>query len=225
MALIVDYGGLQTAVAEWLWRTGDAGLVARADAFIDLFEKGFKRNTRTLDMEETDTTVITGAAVALPVGFLEMIRLQITGEPLNIPNQVLTYQTPSQAAVRDATQVTTGVTRYYTVISGQVILTPQQWAPVGSTLEMVYYKFVPLNVSPGGTNWLLADHADIYLYGSLMQAAAWVDDKGTVSFWKNGLAEAVADLKTADRRRKVGAGPLIQAPSMAFSTTRTYHRG
>ena len=66
MALIVDYGGLQTAVAEWLWRTGDAGLVARADAFIDLFEKGFKRNTRTLDMEETDTTVITGAAVALP---------------------------------------------------------------------------------------------------------------------------------------------------------------
>jgi hypothetical protein len=213
MARIVDYGTLQTAVTEWLWRTGDTQVQGRADAFIDFFEKKFKRKQRTQQMEETDTTALATASVPLPLGYLEMVRLQIVSQ-----KQPLTYVTPAIAAVMDASTqgVPGGVARYYTVLSGQVIITPQAYSPAGGTLEMVYYSFTQLKDAPLGVNWLVIDHADIYLYGSLMQAAAYIDDKEMVAFWKAGLDEAMDELLKADNRAKVGAGPLIMRPSTSF---------
>lgn len=212
MALIADFPSLQTAVAEWLWRVGDTAVTGRADAFIQLFEAKFKRKQRTKEMEETDTATIVTAATALPAGYLEMIRLQILS--LKLP---LVYVTPAAASVLDANTkfVTSGTVRNYTVLSGQIILAPQAFAPAGATLEMAYYSFTPLSVT-APSNWLLAAHPDIYLYGSLMQAAAYIDDKETVGLWNAALAEAMDELTKADNRSKVGAGPLVQRPTMGF---------
>lgn len=213
MARIADYGGLQTAVAEWLWRTGDASVEGRADAFIDFFEKKFMRTQRTRQMEEVDTATVGGASMTLPAGYLEMIRLRVS-----TTNTPLDYVTPAAAAVLDAnvTSQSSGIARHYTVLAGNIIILPQAWAPTDQTLEMAFYAFTQLADAEGGTNWLLQDHPDIYLYGSLMQAAAYIDDKETVAFWKAGLDEAMDELLKADNKSKVGAAPLVQRPSMGF---------
>lgn len=216
MARIVDYGSLQTAIADWLWRAGDSALAARADAFIDHFERKFRRVQRTLEMEEGFNTILSSAVVTLPPGYLEMIRCQVLGEPNGLPNQVLTYVTPSVAATMDATQINTGVSRYYTVLASKVFITPQATAPIGSVLEIACYGFQPLFSAVGGINWLLFKHPDIYLYGSLLQASAFIDDKALVGQWSSALAEGMDELMAADRKAKIGASPLIMRPSSSF---------
>lgn len=220
MALIADYGGLQTAVTEWLWRTGDAQVQGRADAFIALFEARFARKRRTLEMQEIDTAPIFSAVLPLPTGYLETIRLQIVATPGATPTQKLDLVTADRASVLDKsagiTNGSSGVSKFYTLLAGQIVITPQVWAPVGSFAELSYYRFTQLKDATGGTNWLLAKHPDIYLYGALMQAAAYIDDKETVALWKEGLDEALEELDAADKRARRTSGPLVMTPSMSF---------
>lgn len=218
MALIANYTDLKALLSEWLGRTGDTTLDGRADAFIQLFEAEFTSDPemRTFEMEEVDTHTITAAASALPTGFLEMIRLQVAGVT-NVPNRVLTYITPQRAALLDAQQASNsaGASKFYTVLAGQIFLCPQKYAPTGALLEMAYYKFAPLSVT-NTTNWLLTNYPNIYLYGSLMQAAAYIDDKDTVAQWAAGMTSAIAKLGKSDRKRKIGSGPLSVGASASF---------
>lgn len=216
---LANYTDLKTATAEWLYRTGDTALVTRVPDFISLFESDFviDPSMRNAEMQELDTTPIASAYVALPTGFIDMVRLQVLGGTYT-QNQVLEYVTPSRAAVLDALTPSTGASgtaRFYTVIAGQIVITPQRWAPVGSTLEMVYYSFTPLSVA-APTNWLMTKYPNLYLYGSLMQAAAYVDDNDTVIKWKSARDEAIAKLSKTELKRRLGAGPLVIRPSAAF---------
>lgn len=218
MALIANYTDLKAAIAEWLMRDGDTVLAARADAYIQLFEAEFVADPdmRTAEMEEIDTHTITAAASALPDGYLEMIRLRVTGISSGVPDQVLTYVTPSRAAVLDATQLSGGVAKNYTVLAGQVFIAPARWFPSGATLEMAYHKFTPLATASGGVNWLLTKYPQIYLYGSLVQCAAAVGDDDAVQKFSAGLTQAMMKLARSDRKRKVGAGPLRVGASASF---------
>jgi hypothetical protein len=217
---LANYTDLKTAVAEWLYRSGDAALTARADDFVALFEADFlvDPEMRTLDMEEVDTTPITSATdgIQLPTGYIDMIRLRVKGLPNGQPDQPLTYVSPSAAATLDATTSTSGVAKWYTVIAGQIFIAPLKWAPVGATLEMAYYSFTPLSQAASGVNWLMQKLPNLYLYGSLMQAAAYVDDVETVAKWKAGRDEAMAKLSKSLIKRKLGAGPIAVGASTTF---------
>lgn len=219
---LANLGDLQTAIAEWLYRTTDSNLNLRAGDLIALFEADFTidPDNRSFEMETVATTPINGAAIALPAGFLDMIRIQVTNNPNGVPNTPLDYVSPARAAVLDASAmnppVSTAAAKNYTVLAGNVIITPQAWAPVGGTLELGYYSFTPLADAPGGVNWLLQKYQNLYLYGSLMHAAAYVDDKETVAFWKGGRDEAMSKLQKAERKRKLGASPLQMTPSIGI---------
>lgn len=214
MALIANYGDLKVALSEWLMRDGDAALAARADAFIALFEAEFTLDPemRTAEMQEIDTATLVGPAIALPDGYLEMVRLRLTGLTGTSSTQVLSYVTPGAASALDQTQLISGIAKNYTELAGQIFICPQAWAPVGATMEMAYYKFTQLKDAQSGTNWLLTKYPNIYLYGALMQAAAYVDD-AVVAKWSTGLVQAMAKLAASDRKRKIGAGPLRMGAS------------
>lgn len=213
---LANLGDLKMAVAEWLYRAGDAGLAARAGDLIGLFESDFviDPEMRTFEMEVVSTTPITSAITALPANYIDMIRLQVIGQINGTPNVVLDYRTPSQAALLDATTCNSGTPKNYTTLASQIIFCPQKWVPIGATLEMAYYAFTPLAMASGGANWLIAKYPNLYLYGTLMQVAGYIDDKDTVAFWKNGRDEAMKKLAAAERKRKIGAGPLTVRPSV-----------
>jgi hypothetical protein len=213
-----NFSELQTAIAEWLYRTGDTAYATRAPDLIALFEADFiiDPDMRTLDMEEIDTATIgTSAALALPAGYLSPIRAKVIGSAIGTPDQDLIYVTPDRAAVLDATTATDGTARYYTVLANQIFITPQKWVPTGATFEFTYYKFSGLSDS-NTTNWLLQKYPNLYLYGSLLQGAAYVDDDGAVSKWKGARDEAMAKLARTLVKRKMGAGPLRMGASASF---------
>lgn len=213
MARIASYADLQAAISEWLGRSGDTALAGRADEFIGLFEAEFVLDPemRTFDMEEVDTTPISDTdPIALPDGYLEMKRLRVVDAD-GLPVRKLNYVTPDRAAEIDETQ-RAGNACNYTVLAGQVVFAPQALAPVDDYLEMAYYAFAPLSVS-NTSNWLLTKYTNIYLYGSLMQAAAYIDDKDTVNFWSGAYNTAIAKLGLSDKKRHQGAGPLTIRPS------------
>lgn len=216
---LANYSDIKTATAEWLYRTGDTALAARAGDFITLFEADFliDPEMRTLDMEEVDTTPITSSTdgIQLPTDYIDMIRLRMTGVPTGQADQPLTYVSPAEAARLDATNSSYGIPKWYTVLAGQLYISPLKWAPVGATLEMAYYSFTPLS-DAAPVNWLIQKYPNLYLYGSLMQAAAYVDDVETVAKWKAGRDEAMAKLSKALIKRKLGAGPLAVGASTNF---------
>jgi hypothetical protein len=214
-----NLGDLSTAVAEWLYRATDSALTARAEDLIALFEADFVLDPemRPLDMEEVDTTVIgSSAAFPLPAGFLDMKLLRVLGGAIGLPDYELTFVPAARAAQLDGAQLlSSGIAKNYTIRAGRIFLTPQRWVPTGATLELTYNKFTSLADAPGHTNWLLQKYPNIYLYGSLMQAAAYIDDKNTVTFWKAGRDEALSKLASLTKKQKHGASPLILTPSSA----------
>lgn len=223
MALITDYGSLQSAMADWAWRSTDTNYQAAAPQMIANFENSFKRRVRCLEMEvgPTTTSVPSPPQIVIPSDFLEVVRLQITGLPNGTPNQPLKYVTPERGAYLDATTAPVGSPQWYTIIGGKFVINPQNWVPAGATYELTYYGFTPLATAPLGVNWLITKHADLYLYGSLMEGAAYIDDKDTVAMWKAARDEALAELLEADKKkRSSGAGVLQVTPSMGFRTMR-----
>jgi|GEM_PF-2282902 len=219
MATISDFATLKAAVAEWLWRTGDSALVARADTFVQLFEAEFVGDpeNRFTDMEEIDAALITGAAMPLPDGYLEMRALKVLGAAIGVADQPLDYITPARAAILDASQLSTSQAKNYTIRANQIFLTPQSMAPLGASLELSYYKFTGLS-DDAPTNWLMSGYPNIYLYGALEQAAIYIDDKSSAAAYLSKRMMAQTKLPVADRKRKVGAGPLKLTPSTGFRT-------
>lgn len=212
---LANLGDLKAAVADWLYRKTDAAMASRADDFIQLFESDFviDPDMRPMEMEEVDTAPIESAVIPLPSGYLDMKLVRVLGDSVGLPDHELTFVTQARAGQLDSTPAAAGRVRHYTVRAGRIFLAPQKWFPVGATLELTYNKFLPLSVAPGGVNWLIQKYPNIYLYGALMQAAGYVDDKETVAFWKSGRDEAMAKLAKTLIKRKVGAGPLIMTPS------------
>lgn len=221
MATLLDtYADLQTALATWLFRVGDTDLAARAPDLIQLFEAEFTTDPemRTYEMEEIDTATITSAAIALPSGFLQMRRLRVLATS-SLPGATLEYVTPEVAGIMDdnADVNSSGTVENYTIIAEQIFLEPQIWFPNNATIEMVYYAFSPLAGGAGsGTNWLLQKYPNLYLYGSLMQAAAYIDDKETVAFWQAAYEQAKSKLATSDKKRKSSGSPLRMGASTSF---------
>lgn len=225
-ALIVDLGSLNEAVNDWLWRAGDTQLVARNDDLVGLFEAEFIEDpeNRFLEMQELATTVIAEPYVPLPPDFIEMERLQVLGDLANPgdPNQILDYVTPRRAAVLDNSTPSQVVRcQNYTVMAGNIVFTPQSKAPIGAKLELLYYQFPRLQSAPGSTNWLIQKYPNLYLYGALTQASAYIDDKNFVAQWDSAYQRAVKNLQKSERKKKTTSGPLQMGASMEMRTNRS----
>jgi hypothetical protein len=217
---LANLSDLETAVAEWLYRTGDTALVARAADFVTLFEADFQidPDMRAEDMELVGTYAISSASVALPSGDLDTRRVQVLGTG-GAQNQPLTYVTPERAAVIDTTTQPDGTAKSYTILGGNIVILPQIWAPIGSTLQVVYSGFTPLSASPSNVNWLLTKFPNLYLYGSLMQAAAYLDDNNAnTAKWKTLRDEAMMKLALTIKRQKHAGSSLAVTPSAGFMT-------
>src|SRR4051812_30741017 len=90
------YANLQTSIANWLMREGDAAIVAIAPDLIVLFEEEARDRMKSRFAEATATaTTISGTAtVTLPADFMEAREVKLTDATGNVA--VLDYMTPVQ---------------------------------------------------------------------------------------------------------------------------------
>ena len=194
---ITTYAELSTAVANWLHR---ADLTSQIPDFITLCEAKINRNLRISTMETRVTATLDEQYETVPTDFLEMRSIQTTG----VSGRPLEYVSPHSFNTLYKTS-DTGSPMVYTIIDGTIAFGP---APDGSyTMEMVYYKAIPVLSGSQTTNWMLTNHPDVYLYGSLKEAAGFVKDDPRLGSWKAQYEEALQQVKDADSRAR-WVGPM-----------------
>lgn len=153
-------------------------------------------------MESRNASYTVSAQYAtLPTDFLEVRSIQITGDS----GKQLEYLTPNDMRnrYRDSN---TGVPKYYTIIAGSF-----EFAPVPNATyngELIYFAPISPLSDSNTTNWMLTNNPDLYLYGSLMEAAPFMKKPEELSTWVSLFTAAMKDVQDADNRSDYG-GPLM----------------
>lgn len=187
------YSDLVSAVGDWLDRTD---LAARSADFIRLTESRLNRLLDDPDMEVTVTLTASSAFTTLPIDFGEMVSISTGNGPL-------AQVGPVEFAGYDHT--VSGNPRVYNIVERAIAFAP---ANNTASITLVYRRSIPPISSVNATNWLIERAPDVYLYGALVQASAFLSEDDRVGLWKSAFDEAIAELKADAGRRKWGSGPI-----------------
>src|SRR5215470_15376528 len=201
---IATYAELQTAIGNWLGRPGDATIAAVIPDWITLCELRLNRELRLRAMEERAIATVSGRYTALPAGFLAMRNFQLNTDPITALDMV-----SPELIDRVAAGSAVGRPRLYAILNDEIQLAP---APDGSyAAEMTYWKKLDALSPIVTTNWLLANAPDLYLFGSLVEAAAYLGDDQHLEQWEARYQAAAQRLQAADDAGKwSGATPIIR---------------
>ena len=192
---ITTYAELQTATANWLDRTD---LTARIPEFIELLEANFNRVIRSPDMvAKDDSFSIASRYTTLPTDTLEIVRIVLDLTPVI----VLEYMTPEEISERRVAMSATGKPYYFTVIGGssdqlEVVPSPDSTY----TSSIVYYTRIAALSDAATSNWLLAAHPDIYLFGTLVEAEPYLKNDERMPMWTSRLDKALMALRLQGER-------------------------
>jgi hypothetical protein len=200
---LTTYAELQTAAANWLDRTD---LTDRIPEFIALAEASFNRTIRQPQMiTKNDSFSISGQYTTLPTDTLEIIRIVMDLTPVI----VLEYMTPEELSERRRALTGTGKPYYFTIVGGsssqlEVLRTPDSTY----TSSIIYYTKIPALTDSATSNWLLSNHPDIYLFGTLAEAEPYLKNDERLLVWLTRLQKALTDLKLQGDREKHSGGSL-----------------
>lgn len=167
MANVTDYDSLVENVSAYQDRAADTEFVARIPGFIHLFEASLSRKIRSRETSFT-TTLSTDADgnATLPTDFLR-------ARSWNTVNGNLSQSLApiAQGAIATLYPIDTAMDALYISISGNSVrVQPSAQASVVLTYDRRFVGLSPSNL----TNWLIEDHPDLYLFGTLAHSAAWL---------------------------------------------------
>jgi hypothetical protein len=121
----------------------------------------------------------------------------------------LTYKNLQNLDIHRASDAT-GKPIYYSIMQNNIEFAP---APDGDyTIEIVYYQKVPA-LSSNSTNWLLTDHPDAYLYGTLMHSAPYLQADERIGVWAGKYQQVIQQITTSDEKAKFSGS----TPSISFT--------
>ena len=195
---IGNYSQLRDKVALWLDRDD---LEDRIPDFVALLEARLNRELRAVNMETRTTWTTANESYVLPTDFRRLRKIYIEGSP----DRPL-YEIAPQASAGSFSGAAGTPKAYY--IEGRTITFAPP--PSASTVFGVTYftRIEPLT-SENDTNWLLEEHADIYLVGTLLEAAIYIRDAEAIALCSEKLDQAIASLQRESRTDRWGAGPLV----------------
>jgi hypothetical protein len=198
---LTTYSGLKASIGDWLNR---ADLVSQIPDFIALAEARFNRDLRHNAMIQRDTTIAVTDYVALPDDWLEHISVVVTGDStVATPITYVSNEEFNRLRLKNLT----GTFRYYTIQDDNLVFLPAA-ATANTSLELFYYgKITPLS-DVNTSNWLLARAPDLYLYGSLVAAEAFLQNDERLPLWVSATQTIMDNLKAESERAKRPQGAL-----------------
>lgn len=191
---------LRASLANWLMRAGDTEMTdAVLNDIIALMEADAFRRLDLNDVETRDNAfVLAGEFTTLPTGFKGF-----RAAPRVSTGGRLKLYSPSQMDDSfDPTDTDDPIA--YCIQANQLRVGP---IPSGSiTLDITYFGR-PAAITDAGSNFLMDDNPDLYLYGSLVHAAPFIGEDGRMPMWKTNYEQAMATIAAADRRKKWSGSP------------------
>jgi hypothetical protein len=198
---LTTYTELKTSIGDWLNRSD---LTTAIPDFISLAEAQIERTLRTRQMIVRANASFDAQYGAVPSDFLETKSLKLTSTNPQTPLQFLSIDALDNEA---ANYTASGKPKFFGVVGGQFRIVPTPDA--NYTTELTYYAKLTKLSSSVASNWLLASSPDIYLYGSLLQAAPYLQDDARIQTWATLYERALNDLQTADDRGASSGGALL----------------
>ena len=199
---LTTYTELKTSLANWLNRSDLTTEIG--DDFIKLTEADFNSKLRVRAMITQVDVTINAETAALPADFLQIRDFYILSGQTKTP---LVYTTPASMDTTSGTS-TTGLPTTFTILGDTLRFSPKPDATY--TAVMNYFKKFPALTSTNATNYILASHPAIYLYGSLFHAANFLGgiNPQQVQTWQQMYATAMERLELNDREDEYNGSPL-----------------
>ena len=186
---ITTYAELKTSITDFLNRDD---LTTVTPTFISLAEADMQRRVRHWRQEKRSNANLNSRYSDVPGDFLEVIRFGVTGDN----NSTLEMISQSQMLDRRMQNGnTSGSPRYYALTAGEIELFPSPSA-ITST-ELYYYSKIDALSASTASNWMLENHPDAYLYGSLVHSAPYLSDDSRITMWA-ALYQAAIDAINAE---------------------------
>lgn len=180
---ITTFSELKTSMADFLNRDD---LTSVIPTFISLAEAQINRDIRHYEMENRATADLSGQYLDRPSDWVETIRIHITSGGTN---NLQLLSAASMADKRQGAENATGEPRYYRHAERGFEVYP---TPDGTyEVELLYYQKITALSDENTTNWLLTDHPDVYLYGSLLHSAPYLAEDQRVGVWAQLYSAAV----------------------------------
>ena len=201
---LASYSDLKTSIANWLNRSDLTTEIA--NDFIVLTEADLNSKLRVRKMITSTSITIDSETESLPTDFLQVRDFFITSGGTKY---ALKYITPAQMdQIRGSS--TTGMPSAYTILGDSFRFAPIPDSAYTGTLNY-YAKFAALS-DTNTSNYILASHPAIYLYGSLYHAANFLGgvDPQRLQQWQGMYTTAMERLDRNDREDQYGNAPLQQ---------------
>jgi hypothetical protein len=194
---ITNYGTLKTAIADTLDRQD---LTSVIPSFVSLAQAQFNRKIRSHRQITRGSLTIDAQFEALPADWLETIRITMDANPIRVLTQI---SMDDLTRYRTAIDNTTDAPVYFAHNGTDIELFPTP--STSYTAEISYYaRMTPLSAD-GDTNWLLTNHPDVYLYGSLVHTAPYLKDDARIVIWSGLLAQAMDEIENESTAARFGS--------------------
>ena len=202
---LTTYTELKASVADWLNRSD---LTAAIPDFITLAEARLARHP-AVQYEKRGTITVDAEVETLPSDCLEVRSLAFDDTVRHRPIEIVS---PELLPAWRATLGETGAPSVAAVTSNGTELQLSPTPDTAYVLKIVYLTaFTPLS-STVATNWVLTSHPDLYLFGSLVEAAPYLKDDERIAVWQSKVEQGLAELQALVERRRYGANTLVMRP-------------
>ena len=202
-----NYADLQGSVSTWL---GRSDLAANIPDFITLFEASANRSIIARAMLTTVSLTTVQGVANLPSDYIGADQVEWKGDP----TANLEYIDPAIFNMWFPTFPTAagtpGTPEFYTIQVNTISIVP--FDDTSPTLLTYYQKIPPL--ASNTTNWLLQDWPDAYLFGTLVEANAFIMDATKGELWLARRDQAFNEITEIENRFRGPAaihstGPIV----------------
>jgi hypothetical protein len=149
------------------------------DDWIGFTSSRINQQLRLAEQEFRTVTLPLQKFIQLPDDFIEMRHMEVNFQG----GRVVEYVTAGQLDQMRARYGTGGAIRFFNIVDHQLELFPAPGADSEQVLTMFYYAKLPALVSDTDTNKVLDAYPQLYLYGCMVEAAAFREhDKDAGSY-------------------------------------------
>lgn len=179
------YANLQTHLAADLNRSD---LTTAIQDAIRLAEAHMSNRLRTREMDVTATVTITDGEADIPATLQSVRSMRLAVPPYG------RIEPEGIEALESRSPAVGGTPQVYAMVGEKFVF----WPPTSSSARLRYRRDVPALSGSNTSNWILAEHPHLYLYGALMQAHLYLKDFQRAADYEQKFVASIDELNARD---------------------------
>ena len=186
-------------------------MTERIPEFIQLAEEELRTDDRVRSLQFRETLSVSTESVAMPSDFRHLVDIYHDGATFYGPIEIVPAHVLAEKKALEVGS-DSGVIAYATHLPGRP--PSLRFSPIPDTtysLSMLYERDLDDLGDSTPSNWLLDDHAGIYLYASLMEAAPYLKNDARIQTWGSRLEQKLEKLHKHAWRQEAG-GRMVMKP-------------